>query len=486
MIPMTIAEIADVVRGKVHADDPDAVVSAPAEYDSRKLVAGGLFAAFVGEHLDGHDFAAQAVAQGAAAVLGSRPVDGVPMIVVSDPLDALAKLARVVLERLPQVTVIGVTGSSGKTTTKDLIGQLLRRLGPTVAPPGSLNNELGLPHTVLSADADTRFLVLEMGARGPGHISHLCAIAPPRIGVVVNVGVAHIGEFGSVDGIGAAKSELVKALPADGLAVLNGDDPRVAAMAGLTHARVAMVGQTLLAPGALDSNVPPSAAEGGLVAVDVALDERGRPSYTLVDDSGRQAAVTLQLNGVHQVGNSLLAAAVAVRCGMLWSELPSALADLRGVSTRRMDVFDRADDVTVIDDSYNANPASMAAALRALIAIGQGRRTVAVLGYMAELGESERDGHAEVGALAATLGVDLLIAVGESTAPILDGATTVAQWEGESVLVNDQAAAIGELRRRMRPRDVVLVKGSRYRTWEVVDALRQPLDGPLAVERAGR
>jgi UDP-N-acetylmuramoyl-tripeptide--D-alanyl-D-alanine ligase len=486
VIALTLAEIAAVVGGQVHADDPQTLVTAPMEYDSRKLVPGGLFAAFAGEHVDGHDFAVSAVERGAAAVLGTRPVDGVPMVVVTDPLAALAKLARAVLDRLPEITVVGVTGSSGKTTTKDMIGQLLSRVGPTVAPPGSLNNELGLPHTVLSADAGTRFLVLEMGARGPGHIRYLCEIAPPRIGVVVNVGVAHIGEFGSVDGIATAKSELVQALPVDGLAVLNADDPRVAAMAALTPARVAMVGQSLLPAGALDSDVPPSTARDGLAATDVTLDERGRPSYTLVDESGRQARVRLGLTGAHQVGNSLLAAAVAVRCGLPWAELPAALADLRGVSTRRMDVFDRADDVTVIDDSYNANPASMAVALRALTTIGAGRRTVAVLGYMAELGAAERDGHAEVGALAATLGVDLIIAVGESTAPILDGAASVRQWEGESVLVNDQTAAIDELRRRMRPQDVVLVKGSRYRTWDVVDALRRSQDEPLVAERAGR
>jgi UDP-N-acetylmuramoyl-tripeptide--D-alanyl-D-alanine ligase len=184
--------------------------------------------------------------------------------------------------------------------------------------------------------------------------------------------------------------------------------------------------------------------------------------------------VQLQLSGAHQAGNALLAAAVARECGMGQDEIRQALADLRPISARRMDVFDRADGVTVIDDSYNANPASTAAALRALVAAGQGRRTIAVLGYHAELGEAERQGHAEVGTLAATLGVDVLIAVEEPAAPILDGAASVRSWEGESVLVSDQAAAVAEVARRLRPGDVVLVKGSRYRTWDVADSLRVP------------
>ncbi|MEU7822317.1 UDP-N-acetylmuramoyl-tripeptide--D-alanyl-D-alanine ligase [Catellatospora sp. NPDC049133] len=460
MIPLTLAEIAAAVDGTLHGGDPLARVTGSVEFDSRKIGTGGLFVAFAGEKADGHDFAPAAAAAGAVAVLGTRPVPELPTVVVTDPLAAMARLARAVLDRL-DTTVVAITGSSGKTTTKDLIGGLLSGLGPTVAPPGTFNNELGLPYTALKAGADTRFLVLEMGARGIGHIKDLCEIAPPSIGVVVNVGVAHIGEFGSVEGIALAKSEIVQALPADGLAVLNGDDPRVAAMAGVTAAPSVLVGQ---------------AENADLRAVDVVLDERGRPSYTVVR-GGESARVELGLTGAHQVGNTLLAAAVALRCGLPWAELPAALARLRAVSTRRMDVFDRADGVTVIDDSYNANPASTAAALRALHTLGgagqAGRRTVAVLGYHAELGPAERDGHAEVGALAATLGVGLLIVVGESAAPILDGAASVRHWEGESVLVSDQSAAIGVLRERLRSADVVLVKGSRYRTWDVVDALRE-------------
>ncbi|HEY0701122.1 MAG TPA: UDP-N-acetylmuramoyl-tripeptide--D-alanyl-D-alanine ligase, partial [Micromonospora sp.] len=345
---------------------------------------------------------------------------------------------------------------SGKTTTKDLIAQLVARLGPTVAPPGSFNNELGHPYTALKADADTRFLVLEKGARGLGHVRYLCEVVPPRIAVVLNVGVAHIGEFGSVDAIAEAKGELVEALPPDGLAVLNADDPRVRRMAERTKARVVLVGE---------------ADDADVRAADVTLDERGRPSYTLVTPEGNRP-VRLGLTGRHQVGNSLAAAAVARELGMPLAGLASALGELGLVSTRRMDVYDRPDGVTVIDDSYNANPASMAVALRALAGMGRGRRTIAVLGYMAELGTHEREGHEEVGRLAAELQVDRLFVVGESAAPIHDGASAITRWGGESVLVTDQAAAVEALRRQVRPGDVILVKGSRYRTWEVADALR--------------
>ncbi|MBB5869372.1 UDP-N-acetylmuramoyl-tripeptide--D-alanyl-D-alanine ligase [Allocatelliglobosispora scoriae] len=456
MITMTLGEIAAVVGGTLSAADPSTPVTGAVEYDSRKVGPGGLFLAFDGASVDGHDFAARAVDQGAAGVLGSRVVEGVPMIVVGDVLAAVGLLARAVLDRLPELTVIGITGSSGKTTTKDLIGQLVARVGPTVAPAGSFNNELGLPHTVLIADEQTRFLVLEMGARGVGHLRYLCEIAPPRIGVVVNVGSAHIGEFGSVEKIALAKGELIEALPPDGLAILNADDPLVAAMAPRTRARVLTVG---------------TSADAGLRATDVTLDEAGRAAYTL----DGTVPVRLAVAGGHQVGNSLAAVAVARAVGLPLDECATALGESRLVSSRRMDVFNRADGVTVIDDSYNANPGSTAAALHALAAMATGRRSIAVLGYHAELGDFERSGHEEVGRTAAETGVDLLIVVGSPAAAIHDGAVAQLQWGGEAVLVDDQDAAIEVLRQRLSPGDVILVKGSRYRTWDVVDSLREPV-----------
>ncbi|MFI6757805.1 UDP-N-acetylmuramoyl-tripeptide--D-alanyl-D-alanine ligase [Micromonospora sp. NPDC050417] len=459
MIALTLAEVAEAVGGRLVAADPTVRVTGPVEFDSRKVQPGSLFVAFPGERVDGHDYAATAVEAGAVVVLGTRQIDGVPMVLVDDALSAMGPLARAVVDRLPELTVVGLTGSSGKTGTKDLTAQLVARLGPTVAPPGSFNNELGHPYTVLKADEQTRFLVLEKSARGIGHIRYLTTVAPPRIAVVLNVGVAHLGEFGSVEGIATAKGELVEALPAaadGGVAVLNADDPRVRAMASRTSARVVLVGE---------------AADAELRATEVTMDERGRPAFMLVTPEG-SAPVRLGLTGRHQVGNALAAAAVARELGMPLADLAVALGELRLVSTRRMDVFDRTDEVTVIDDSYNANPASMSAALRALAEFGRGRRTVAVLGYMAELGEFEQQGHEEVGRLAADLGVDRLFVVGESAAPIHHGASAVRTWGGVSVLVTDQAEAVAAVGAELRPGDVVLVKGSRYRTWEVVDALR--------------
>ncbi|MEV4617102.1 UDP-N-acetylmuramoyl-tripeptide--D-alanyl-D-alanine ligase [Asanoa sp. NPDC049573] len=456
MIKMRLDEVAAAVGGRLAGADPAAVLTGDVEYDSRKVGPGGLFVAFPGEKVDGHEFAAAAVAAGATAVLGSRPVEGVPMVLVDDPLAALAALARVVVSRLPDLSVIGLTGSSGKTTTKDLVAQLAARLGPTVAPAGSLNNELGYPHTVLRSDEATRFLVLEMGARGAGHISYLAGIARPRVGVVLNVGVAHIGEFGSVEGIAAAKGELPEAVPVDGVAVLNADDEWVRKMAVRTRGKVVLFGES---------------ADADVRADEVTLDERGRASYTLRVARG-SVPVRLRVSGRHQVANSLAAAAVARELGMPLRELGEALGELELRSARRMDLFDRPDGVTVIDDSYNANPASASAALRALAAVGAGRRTVAVLGYMAELGEFERSGHEEVGRLAAELGVDRLVVVGDAAGPIHDGAIAHPGWEGRSVVVGDQAAAIDALHAELRPGDVVLVKGSRYRTWDVADALR--------------
>jgi UDP-N-acetylmuramoyl-tripeptide--D-alanyl-D-alanine ligase len=457
MIPLSLSEIAKATGGELHAPDPDAIVIGSVEFDSRKITGGGLFVAFAGANADGHDFAGTAMAAGATGVLGQRVVDGVPTVVVDDPLAALARLARYVVDRLPDTTIVGLTGSSGKTTTKDYIAQLLERLGPTVAPAGSFNNELGHPYTVLKSTEATRWLVLELGARGAGHITYLTEVAPPRIAAVLNVGVAHIGEFGSVDAIARAKGELVEALPANGVAILNADDPRVRAMAARTRARVVLAGE---------------AADADIRAEDVALDDRGRASYQLVTSAGR-AAVSLGVTGAHQVSNTLIAAAVAVTAGMPLSEVAQAVSELRLVSTRRMDVFDRADGVTVIDDSYNANPASTAAALHALAALGAGRRRIAVLGYLAELGAHERAGHEEVGALAAALGVDRLIVVGELAEPIHQGAQSVRGWRGTSVAVPDQDRAIELLRSELREGDVVLVKGSRYRTWDVADSLRE-------------
>ena len=445
MIALSLAEIAEVVGGQTYdIPDPSVLVTGPVVRDSREAGPGSLFVAFVGERVDGHDFAPQVVAAGAAAVLGTRPV-GVPAIVVDDVQAALGALARHVVTKLG-TTLIGLTGSAGKTSTKDLIAQVLRRKAPTVFTPGSLNNEIGLPLTALSATEETRFLVLEMGARGIGHIRYLTELTPPKIGLVLNVGSAHIGEFGGREQIAQAKGELVESLPEDGTAVLNADDPYVKAMASRTKAKVILFGE---------------ADEADVRAENVRLTDTGQPSFTLHTPSGC-SDVTMRLYGEHHVSNALAAAAVAHELGMSAEEIATALSEAGSLSRWRMEVTERPDGVTVVNDAYNANPESMKAALRALAAMGRGRRTWAVLGKMAELGDESLAEHDAVGRLAVRLNVSKLVAVGGREAAWLQlGAYNEGSWGEESVHVSDAQAAVDLLRSELRPGDVVLVKASR-------------------------
>jgi UDP-N-acetylmuramoyl-tripeptide--D-alanyl-D-alanine ligase len=453
VIPLTLAEVARAVGGSTHdIPDTDVRVTGPVVRDSREVVPGALFVAFAGARADGHDFAADVVAAGAVAVLATRPV-GVPAIVVDDVQTALGALAKHVIERLG-ATVVALTGSAGKTSTKDLIAQLLQRHAPTVWTPGSLNNEIGLPLTALSADEQTRHLVLEMGARGIGHIRYLTGLTPPRIGLVLNVGSAHIGEFGGREQIAQAKGELVEALPAaadGGIAVLNADDPLVRAMATRTAARVVYFGES---------------AEAEVRAENVRLNERGQAVFGLRTPTGC-AEVTLRLYGEHHVSNALAAAAVARELGMPVNEIATALSAAGTLSHWRMEVTERPDGVTVVNDAYNANPESMRAALRTLAAMGRssqarGGRTWAVLGKMAELGGEALVEHDAVGRLAVRLNVSKLVAVGGTEAAWLQmGAYNEGSWGEESVHVSDAEAAIDLVRSEVRPGDVVLVKASR-------------------------
>lgn len=459
MIPLPLARIAQVTGGRLHGD-PSAVVSGEVVIDSRQVTAGGLFAAVAGERADGHDFAAAAVAAGATAVLATRPVPA-PSVLVADVPGALAALARFVVDALPAVRVAGITGSSGKTSTKDLAAQLVERLGPTIAPAGSYNNEFGHPLTVLRADISTRYLVLELSARGVGHIAHLCRVAPPRYGVVLNVGHAHAGEFGGLDQVTRAKGELVEALPPDGVAILNADDPRVLAMAARTQARVVTFGVR-------DNGASVRAA-------DVRLDDLGRPSFTLLTPGG-SAPVNLRLHGAHNVPNALAAAALAGELGLGVAGLADGLSAAVARSRWRMEVHRRADGVTVINDAYNANPESVRAAIDALAHLARDGRGFAVLGHMAELGDTSRTSHEDIGEFAARVGGSSgaglagLIAVGEEAAPLLAGARRVRSWPGEALAVPDGQAALDVLANRLKPGDVVLVKASRAAGLEGVAA----------------
>ena len=443
MLPLTLREIAAALGGSLHlVPDPDAVVTGPAVLDSRAVTGGSVFVAIEGDRVDGHDYAATAAAAGAAFVLARRPVPA-PAVLVPDVRQALDTLASLSARRL-SATRIGLTGSSGKTSTKDLLAQVLAEDGPTTATAGNANNELGVPVTVLSATQDTRYLVVEMGARGLGHLTELTRLVPLDVALVLNVGAAHVGEFGSPEVTAQAKGELVEALGPEGTAVLNADDHRVAAMAARTEAEVVFFGLS---------------RQAQIRAEDVSLDDRGRPRFTLLTPTGK-APVAMRLLGAHQVSNALAVAAVAHRLGLATDLVADALSRAETVTGGRMQLFERPDGVTVVDDAYNANPDSMRAALQALAAMGGGRRTVAVLGAMAELGGITDAAHREVGELAAELGLGLVVGVGGPEAELI---TTAAAAGGAAVhRLPDPATAAAELDAGLlRPGDVVLVKSSR-------------------------
>jgi len=463
LIPLTLSEVASVTGGShTGADDRvGAVVT-----DSRAVTEGALFAAFGGAHVDGHNYVAAALEAGAAGALVSRPVAGVDpgaLVQVDDVAAALGRLARHVLAELRRrraeedsdhpLRVVAVTGSYGKTTTKDLLASLLAPLGEVVAPPGSFNNEIGLPLTVLRATETTAALVLEMGADRIGNLTYLTSIAPPDVAVVLAVGRAHLGEFGGIDNVARAKSELVAGLAEGGTAVLNADDPRVAAMARVAAGREVLTFSRAAGTGA------------DVHAEDVDLDEAGHPRFRLVTTRG-SAPVNLALVGEHHVGNALAAAAVADHLGVGLDVVAGALASAGAASPHRMAVTDRADGVRVIDDAYNANPDSVRAALRALDRLAAGRRRIAVLGEMLELGDDSETEHA---ALGAEVAADLLITVGAAATPL----ARAARLGGiEVVETPDTAGARAVLDAHLRAGDVVLIKASNGTgLWRLADDL---------------
>jgi UDP-N-acetylmuramoyl-tripeptide--D-alanyl-D-alanine ligase len=375
MIDNTVGEIVGLIGAEPVLDGAApgaAALGAPVVdlvVDSRKVVPGSLFVALPGEHADGHDFVARAQQAGAVAAITRRPVPGALCLVTGDPLAALGRIGGHVTRMAKQdgLRVIGITGSAGKTTTKDLLAQVLERVAPVVAPRESMNNEIGLPITASWITRNTRYLISEMGAKGIGHIRYLCQITPPDIGVELNVGVAHLGKFGSQDAIAQAKGELIEALPSTGRAVLNLGDPRVRSMASRTEAPV--IGY------AVEDELPPDATPE-VYAAGLTADQLDRWSFDL-HVGGRRHPVRLQLLGRHQVQNAVAAAAAAHAIGVD----PALIADtLSTVGTRshwRMELHDLPGDAVLINDAYNANPASMAAALDTLAAIGAGGRPAA-------------------------------------------------------------------------------------------------------------
>ncbi|GAA1142221.1 UDP-N-acetylmuramoyl-tripeptide--D-alanyl-D-alanine ligase [Ornithinicoccus hortensis] len=454
MIPLSLHEVAAVTGGRVFpAGSGDVLVRTAVVTDSREADPGSLYVARQGEHADGHDFVAGAAERGAVAALTDREVSELPCVVTPDVQQAFADLGREVVDRCTAaggLRIIGITGSSGKTSTKDLMAQVVAGLGETVAPIASYNSEVGVPLTVCRLVESTAYLVAEMGASGVGHIEYLTRIAPPSIGVVLNVGTAHLGEFGSRQAIADTKAELVRALPADGLAVLNADDAVVAAMAEKTSARVLLVG---------------TGPDAQVRAEDIRVDARGRAGFRLLLPGAEPQDVQLRLHGPHHVGNALSVAAVAQELGMEAPEIARALGEAGPVSRWRMEVHELPGGITLVNDAYNANPDSMRAALRSLASMRGTGRTFAVVGEMRELGEDSAAEHRAVGELAAQLGIDAVVTVGPGALPVAEGfesaGATRPGGPGAVFRTEDADAARTLLEQELGEGDVALLKSSR-------------------------
>ena len=453
--------IAEAVSGRLVGNDVP--VTGPVVTDSREAQAGSLYVARRGESADGHAFVSGAATRGAVAVIVEHEVDeAVAQIVVEDSTEALGALARAHVTKLRSsghLDVIAMTGSVGKTTTKDLLLQIMSEDGPTVAPKLSFNNEVGLPLTVLLADESTRHLVLEMGASGPGHITYLTDIVAPDVAIELCVGHAHVGGFGGFEGVAAAKAELIKGTRPGGPVILNTDDPNVEAMAPLATGRVIRFSAS-------------GNERADFLARDVRLDRADRASFTLVTPEG-EAPIDLKIVGRHHVANALAATAGALTLGVSLQTVATVLSRARALSPHRMDVHElRVDgtDLTLIDDSYNANLDSMRAGIAALASIGRDSQRIAVLGEMLELGEDSQSLHQQVGALIADAGVDTLIGLGADAHYYLEGAPDVPNRE---VAADPQDAARLALE-HAKDGAVVLVKGSfGSQSWQVADILRE-------------
>lgn len=464
MFNLTLGQICDIVGGKL-IGDPSIEVSGIC-IDSRSCTPGDLFAAIVGERVDGHDYVGQAVSSGASAHLTSKQVEGSQVIVPTSPdaldpvIHAIAKIALYVRSLMRGLEVIGITGSSGKTSTKDMIGQVLSHAATTHAPSGSQNNELGLPLTLLSAPRDVKYLVAEMGMRGLGHITYLCNLAAPTIGVITNVGRAHIGEVGSIEGIAKAKSELVKAIRPSGVVVLNAGDERVMAMRGLTEATVFTYGFTSTAD---------------VKAENLNLSAYGSYNFDLVY-RGERIPASIPMLGEHNVLNALAAASVGIAVGMEIADIARALTTLKQMSKWRMQVHQLPGNITIINDAYNANPESMTAALETLTAIPTTGKTFSILGKMHELGNDSDAIHAQIAKLASNLGVAQVLAVGEPAKAYglsaLDIAAENPDTSGgkaqKSVWLPDFDSSCDYIVNEVNSGDILLFKASRAEQFEVL------------------
>ncbi|MEF3323854.1 UDP-N-acetylmuramoyl-tripeptide--D-alanyl-D-alanine ligase [Gulosibacter sp. GYB002] len=448
MIEMRLGDMAAAMTGRLVGADPEQTVCGVCDTDSRNIGSGDIFFAKPGEHTDGHNFVPQAAAAGAAVCVVERELDvDVPQIVVTDTVVALGELARVVVEHvrsLGRMRVVAVTGSNGKTTTKNLLAAIFGEHGNVVAPIKSFNNEVGAPVTFLKVDASTDTLVAEMGASAEGEIARLTRMARPDVGIVLVVGLAHAGEFGGIETTARTKSEMVRALQEDGIAVLNADDPRVMAMAELTAARVITFGRS-------------EAAQ--VRATEVTVGQQGT-EFTLHVPGHEPVRVHFAVIGEHHVMNALAATAAAWAEGIAVPDIVATLEQVTRAERGRMELLVR-EPITVINDAYNANPDSMRAALRTLAQIAKpGQRTVAVLGEMSELGDLHVQEHDRLGELAVRLGITQTVVVGQSARPLYLAAVAQGSWDNEATFAADADAALEFLESYLQPGDLVLVKSS--------------------------
>lgn len=452
MLRMRANEIAAAVGGTVHGED--VTVTGSVETDSRLVAPGGVFFAMPGEATDGHRFIDAAIAAGAALIVAERTVEqDVPHVLVPGGVVALGALAAEVIRRVRaagELTVIGVTGSNGKTTTKNMLQAILEQHGPTVTPVKSFNNEVGAPMTMLRIDEATRYLVLEMGASVEGDIERLTAMSHPDVGVVLKVGLAHAGEFGGIDTTTRAKTEMVRDLASGGIAVLNRDDERVRGMADATRARVHWFG-TEAGPASSPTQLWADDVDSTLTGT-VATVHRGEESWPL----------RMRILGEHHVMNALAALTVADALGLELAPAIEALATMERAERGRMELLEPGGGITVINDAYNASPDSTAAALRALAHMTRqaGRRSIAVLGEMAELGPHAVEEHDRLGRQAVRLRIDRLIVVGAGAKSIHDAAELESSFGQETTFVETVEEAEALLRSELVAGDVVLFKSS--------------------------
>ncbi|ROP65744.1 UDP-N-acetylmuramoyl-tripeptide--D-alanyl-D-alanine ligase [Curtobacterium sp. ZW137] len=484
MIALSLAEIAAAVDGELVRGAAETVVDGSVETDSRLVGPGSVFFALLGEETDGHRFVPAAAESGAALVITEHETDtpgDTAQIVVADGYAALAALAHEVVARVrassaertaadgspAPLRVVGITGSNGKTSTKNMLRTILSAHGETVAPEGSFNNHVGAPISMLRITHDTRYLVVEMGASGVGHIAKLVRIAEPDTGVVLKVGLAHAGEFGGIEATQRAKSEMVTDLPATATALLNVDDDRVAAMRDLTAAEVVGFGTSDQADYRLSGVSTDRDGTRFTLTAPPVRTVGDQPTDS--DRSGGSAPVPetvdvrLAILGEHHAMNATAALAVGHRWGVPLADGAAALASMTRAERWRMELLQGGPEgVTVINDAYNASPDSMSAALRTLAQIVRpGERTIAVLGEMAELGEFSVEEHDRIGRLVVRLGVGQLVVVGRGAMPIHQAATLEGSWDGESVFIEDVDDAVHALQEMVRPGDVVLVKSSK-------------------------